>query len=383
MEPQEAQVEWTNREGVGVRPTPQPELLATELRTTERPLRADEQGPRHPSSTPGNPAAFSFTEGLGESRGRGVLPEEGREIFLPQVAALQLGARGLPLAPTSTEPLITLLCGCGLAASVLAVGSGSGHGPGSWGKDLATSALTPSPPPLLPQAYWHYVLAKAENLQPEIKSIASHLNQEGAVSADQLRWSKRVARPTYLKNTGRLVSELYVRDNCHPLKASVLVWIRFPMWIFMSVALWNLSTGATHSDVGFSIQEQLPTSGVLWFPDLTALDSSWILLISVGVISLLIVEIFALQKIGMTPFQMYITCFVRVVSVLMIPIAATVPSSIVLYCLCSRFMGLSQNLLLHSPGFCQLCQIPLTKSDSDTPCKDLFATFYAKFISRE
>ena len=89
MEPQEAQVEWTNRESVGVKPTPQPELLATELRTTERPLRADEQGPRHPSSTPGNPAAFSFTEGLGESRGRGVLPEEGREIFLPQVRPKQ------------------------------------------------------------------------------------------------------------------------------------------------------------------------------------------------------------------------------------------------------------------------------------------------------
>ncbi|XP_049485177.1 LOW QUALITY PROTEIN: cytochrome c oxidase assembly protein COX18, mitochondrial-like [Panthera uncia] len=247
----------------------------------------------------------------------------------------------------------------------------------------AGRGLHPPPPPLLPHAYWHYVLAKVENLQPEIKSIARHLNQEGAVSADQLRWSKRVARPTYLKNTGRLVSELYVRDNCHPLKATVLVWIRFPMWIFMSVALWNFSTGATHSDVGFSIQEQLPTSGVLWFPDLTALDSSWILLISVGVISLLIMEIFALQKIEMTHFQMYITCFVRVVSVLMIPIAATLPSSIVVYCLCSRFMGLSQNLLLHSPGFCQLCQIPLTKSDSDTPCKDLFAAFYAKFISRE
>lgn len=42
---------------------------------------------------------------------------------------------------------------------------------------------------------------------------------------------------------------------------------------------------------GVSVQEQLTTGGVLWFPDLTALDSTWILPISVGVINLLIVEV--------------------------------------------------------------------------------------------
>lgn len=42
---------------------------------------------------------------------------------------------------------------------------------------------------------------------------------------------------------------------------------------------------------GFSVQEQLATDGILWFPDLTALDSTWILPISVGVINLLIVEV--------------------------------------------------------------------------------------------
>ncbi|KAF6129492.1 cytochrome c oxidase assembly factor COX18 [Phyllostomus discolor] len=130
-------------------------------------------------------------------------------------------------------------------------------------------------------------------------------------------------------------------------------------------------------------KEQLATGGVLWFPDLTALDSTWILPVSVGVINLLIIEIFALQKIGMSRFQTYATYFVRAVSVLMIPVAATVPSSIVLYWLCSSFMGLSQNLLLRSPRFRQLCRIPVTKGDSDTPYKDLFAAFYAKFISRK
>lgn len=181
----------------------------------------------------------------------------------------------------------------------------------------------------------------------------------------------------------RLVSELYVRDNCHPFKATVLVWVQLPMWIFISVALRNFSTGAAHSEAGVSVQEQLAAGGALWFPDLTAVDSTWILPVSVGVVNLLIVEIFALQKLGMSRFQMYVTHFVRAVSVLMIPIAATVPSSLVLYWLCSSLMGLSQNLLLRSPGFRQLCRIPPTKSDSETPYKDLSAAFYAKFLSRK
>ncbi|XP_029090815.1 cytochrome c oxidase assembly protein COX18, mitochondrial isoform X3 [Monodon monoceros] len=301
--------------------------------------------------------------------------------------ALQLRGLGPPVVPAPTGGAKPSALPLWAVASVSAVGP---SGAGGWYEALATSAPvqgaedvllfahTASGLPwwgsillttvalrgavTLPlAAYQHYILAKVENLQPEIKSIARHLNQDVAVRANQLGWSKRAARLTYLKTMRRLVSELYVRDNCHPFKATVLVWIQLPMWIFVSVALRNFSTGATHSEAGFSVQEQLATGGVLWFPDLTALDSTWILPVSIGVINLLIVEIFALQKVGMSRFQTYITYFVRAVSVLMIPIAATVPSSIVLYWLCSSLMGLSQNLLLRSPRFRQLCRIPLTK----------------------
>ncbi|XP_037385976.1 cytochrome c oxidase assembly protein COX18, mitochondrial isoform X1 [Talpa occidentalis] len=327
---------------------------------------------------------------------------------LRPVPALQLQARGPPLQLAPAGDVKRSALPAWAVASVSAAGPG---GAGGWYEALAASAPVQGAETVLLgahaatglpwwgtillttvalraavtlplAAYQHYILAKVENLQPEIKNIARHLNQEVAVHANRLGWSKNVARLTYLKNMRRLVSELYIRDNCHPFKATVLVWIQLPMWIFMSVALRNFSTGAAHSE-GFSIQEQLAAGGVLWFPDLTAQDSTWILPVSVGVINLLIVEIFALQKIGMSRFQTYITYFVRVVSVLMIPIAATVPSSIVLYWLCSSIMGLSQNLLLRSPGFRQFCRIPSTKLDSDTPYKDLFAAFHTKFISRK
>uniref|UniRef100_A0A8D0U358 Membrane insertase YidC/Oxa/ALB C-terminal domain-containing protein n=1 Tax=Sus scrofa TaxID=9823 RepID=A0A8D0U358_PIG len=329
--------------------------------------------------------------------------------WLRPLPALPLGPLSVRLAPVPTDSAKRSALPVWAVAPVSAVGPG---GAGGWYEALATSAPVQGAEDVLLNvhsatglpwwgsillttvalrgaitlplaAYQHYILAKVENLQPEIKNISRHLNQEVAVRAHQLGWSKRAARLTYLKTMRKLVSELYVRDNCHPFKATVLVWIQLPMWIFMSVALRNLSTGKTQSEAGLSVQEQLATGGVLWFSDLTAVDSTWILPVSVGVINLLIVEIFALQKIGTSRFQTYVTYFLRAVSVLMIPIAATVPSSIVLYWLCSSFVGLSQNLLLRSPRFRQLCRIPLTKSDSDTPYKDLFAAFYAKFISRK
>ncbi|XP_006898504.1 PREDICTED: mitochondrial inner membrane protein COX18-like [Elephantulus edwardii] len=328
--------------------------------------------------------------------------------WLRRLPDLQLAVRVSPTVPGTRGALMRPAVPVWAVASVSAVEPG---GAGGWYEFLAASAPVKGAEDLLLSAhaasglpwwgsillttvalrgvvtlplsvYQHYIFAKVENLQPEIKNIARLLNHEVAVRAHQLGWSKRVTRITYFKNMRRLVSELYVRDNCHPFKATVLVWIQLPMWIFLSVALRNFSMGVTHSE-GLSVQEQLATGGVLWFPDLTALDSTWILPISVGAVNLLIVEIIALQKMGMSRFQKYVTYFVRGVSVLMIPVAATVPSSIVLYWLCSSFMGLLQNLLLRSPRFRQFCQIPLTKSDSPTPYKDLFAAFYAKFLSRK
>lgn len=43
------------------------------------------------------------------------------------------------------------------------------------------------------------------------------------------------------KNLRRLISQLYIRDNCHPFKASLLVWVQLPLWISLSLALRNLS----------------------------------------------------------------------------------------------------------------------------------------------
>ncbi|KAH0627042.1 hypothetical protein JD844_002409 [Phrynosoma platyrhinos] len=218
-----------------------------------------------------------------------------------------------------------------------------------------------------------------ENLQPEIQSLAKHLRYEVSVCAKQQGWSEKSARVQFKKNMKRIISGLYVRDNCHPVKASLLIWIQIPLWVFVSIALRNLSVGRAASE-GIFIQEQLSTGGTLWFTDLTVPDPTWIMPVTLGVLNLLIVEIFTLRKTEPSRFQKYATNFFRGVSIFMIPVAATVPSCLALYWLSSSFMGLSHNLLLCSPAFRRLCHIPRTKSDSDTPYRDIVFTFFVKYF---
>ncbi|XP_010001942.1 PREDICTED: mitochondrial inner membrane protein COX18 [Chaetura pelagica] len=220
-----------------------------------------------------------------------------------------------------------------------------------------------------------HLIAKLENLQPEIKKAAERLRYEVSVRGKQVGWSEKVASFHFKKNLRRIITELYVRDNCHPFKATLLVWVQIPMWVCVSLALRNCSVGATCSGV----QEQFSVGGALWFTDLTAPDSTWILPVLLGLVNLLIVEIFASQKREVSRFQKLATNFFRVVSVVMIPVAATVPSSMALYWLASSSMGLGHNLLLRSPAFRRLCFIPKTKSDSDTPYRDIVSALTTRY----
>ncbi|XP_058660023.1 cytochrome c oxidase assembly protein COX18, mitochondrial isoform X1 [Ammospiza caudacuta] len=224
------------------------------------------------------------------------------------------------------------------------------------------------------------LLAKLENLQPEIKELAQRLRYEVSVRGKQLGWSEKVARSHFARNMRRIVTELYIRDNCHPFKATLLPWVQVPMWVCVSLALRNCSVGA----LGSEVQEQFSSGGALWFTDLTAPDSTWILPVSLGLVNLLVVEIFASQtKMPVSRIQRLVTNFFRAVSVVMIPIAATVPSSMALYWLSSSLLGLSHNLLLRSPAFRRLCRIPRTPSHSDTPYRDMLAALASKYSFRK
>lgn len=57
--------------------------------------------------------------------------------------------------------------------------------------------------------------------------------------------------------------------------------------------------------------------------------------------------------------------------------------SMALYWLSSSLVGLCHNLLLRSPTFRRLCCIPRTKSDSDTPYRDMVAALATRYSFRK
>ncbi|KAK3520122.1 hypothetical protein QTP70_014511 [Hemibagrus guttatus] len=233
--------------------------------------------------------------------------------------------------------------------------------------------------------YQAAIIAKIEALQKEIAELAQQLSYEISIRAKEKGWSEKTCRYHFKKNLRRIVSELYVRDNCHPFKATLLVWVQLPMWVSVSLALRNISVGLDHVPsvrvfvfVHVRLQQELAAGGAFWFPDLTVPDSTWIIPVSLGLINLLITEVYALSKLEQSKFQKYVTNFIRGISLFMIPLAATVPSSMALYWLSSSCIGLAHNLLLRSPRFRSLCRIPPSRSDSHTPYRDIAAAFVVR-----
>ncbi|XP_061690487.1 cytochrome c oxidase assembly protein COX18, mitochondrial isoform X2 [Syngnathoides biaculeatus] len=177
-----------------------------------------------------------------------------------------------------------------------------------WWIAIAVSTLSVRTLVTLPlAAYQMRVLAKVEALQTEIAALAKRLRYEVSVRAEERGWTDKQSRFQFQKNLRRLVSQLYVRDNCHPFKASLLVWVQLPLWISLSLALRNLSNQDS------SLQTCLSTGGALWFPDLTSPDSTWLLPLALGVTNLLIVE-----RSDPSPVQKLLTNAVRVDGALLV-----------------------------------------------------------------
>lgn len=43
---------------------------------------------------------------------------------------------------------------------------------------------------------------------------------------------------------------MIVKENCHPAKSTVVVWVQLPLWICMSIATRNLTLMLPPSDDG-------------------------------------------------------------------------------------------------------------------------------------
>ena len=143
---------------------------------------------------------------------------------------------------------------------------------------------------------------------------------------------------------------LIIRDNCHPLKTIIVLWGQIPLWIVQSMALRNLLNMLPDPSLlkAKLVYTELTLGGFGFIPNLTETDSSLIIPVTLGLLNLAIIEvgfsftiytdelhyksslyIFQIQSMGKanpSKYQKYATIFFRTLSLVMVPIAATVPA---------------------------------------------------------
>lgn len=85
---------------------------------------------------------------------------------------------------------------------------------------------------------------------------------------------------------------MIIRDNCHPAKTLILVWFQIPMWIFLSLSLRNIINMVPNQDAAaYQRYMELTVEGFGWICDLTQVDPTWILPVSMGLLNLAIIEV--------------------------------------------------------------------------------------------
>lgn len=216
--------------------------------------------------------------------------------------------------------------------------------------------------------YQLYIFAKLENLKYEMDEIVKEMKTEMNFGIHKYNWSKKYATRLYNHSMKKQWNKLIVRENCHPAKASLLILVQVPLWISLSMSIRNFCYMLPKQDAGaYTTYQEFSTDGFLWISNLTIPDS-FVLPIAMGLFNLAIIEITCMSRVKeLTKWQRYLTIFMRIVTIGMVPIAMSVPSCLSLYWATSSAFGLFQNLILLSPNLRRFVKVPITTSESPHP----------------
>ncbi|XP_031356055.1 cytochrome c oxidase assembly protein COX18, mitochondrial isoform X2 [Photinus pyralis] len=228
--------------------------------------------------------------------------------------------------------------------------------------------------------YQNFVMAKVQNAQAELIELSKELKREVAVAVKLYDWDQKTAAYNFKRSLKKQWKALIERDNCHPAKASLLIWFQLPLWVCFSVALRNLAYQLPHSHVNAElVHHDLSVEGFGWIVNLTQVDPYFVLPLSFGLINLTIIEA-ASRRGSPSKFQRFVLNFFRGVTIVMVPVAAGVPSCITLYWTTSSLYGFVQNLVLMSPKLKRWCRIPKTPNDIDKPYSHVIKGIKNKFV---
>ncbi|TDG48034.1 hypothetical protein AWZ03_005451 [Drosophila navojoa] len=223
--------------------------------------------------------------------------------------------------------------------------------------------------------YQHRITARIEGIALEMPAIVEELKREAAMAKQKFKWSEKQTAVVYRRSIKKQWQKLIIRDNCHPMKTIIVLWGQIPLWICQSVALRNLVymlPDPTSLKAQIAATE-LTIGGFGWIPNLTVVDGSYILPVALGLINLAIIEVQTMTRTRpQTRLQNIANNVFRGLSVLMVPIACTVPSALCVYWVASSSFGLAQNLLLLSPEVRRAVGIPKTQTELEQPYDQLW-----------
>lgn len=243
----------------------------------------------------------------------------------------------------------------------------------TWSVTIITSTILIRTLMTLPlTVYQNYILAKVENVGLELKDLVNELKKETAAAKKMYNLNDKQTVLLFKRSLKKQWRILIERDNCHPLKATIVVWFQIPIWVCMSFALRNLVNMQRPDPSAMVTFMELQVGGFGWIPNLTEADHSLILPVMFGLSNLAIIEIQRMSKLREPSrlYNIFTNCF-RVFSVVMIPIAASVPSCMCLYWTTSSLFGLLQNLCLLSPSLRRKLKIPEAPSELENPYKHM------------
>ncbi|CAL4070411.1 unnamed protein product, partial [Meganyctiphanes norvegica] len=222
--------------------------------------------------------------------------------------------------------------------------------------------------------YQEYILAKVTNLRPKMDKLVIELKRETAFAIKKFGWTEKKARIMYNKSAKKIWDGLIVEENCHPAKAAILVVFQIPLWVSISLSLRNMASMMPHQDTAAQILfMEMSTGGFGWIPNLTEVDHSLVIPVAFGLTNLILTETFVLLRLQeQSKIKKISTNFFRVLSIAMIPIAASVPSCVSLYWLTSSTCALVQRLILLSPMIRHKVGIPYSPLDISHPYQHLW-----------
>lgn len=202
--------------------------------------------------------------------------------------------------------------------------------------------------------YTQKIKARLDNiLNNELPAISQSLHASVSMAKATFKLSDRKATGLYRGTFKEQYKELIVRDNCHPFKMTITLWLQIPIWVCQSIAFRNLVSMQPDPNAYSAIlaATQLTVGGFLWIPNLLAADASYIVPVIMALMNLANIELLMMERGDMqsSKFATVITSLFRVVSVAMIPIAASVPSCLALYWCTSSTCAFIQNLVILSP----------------------------------